>query len=363
MDFSHLLPLAERVLPVLGFLIAVTIVSELLSLAGVFDVAAHAAARLGRGSRLLLWLLLVALACASTIILSIDSTAVLLTPVAITVSRQVGMSPLPFAMTTLWLANTASLLLPVSNLTNLMALFRLEQAGQSARDYLAISWPASLAAIAGTVLCLAFFYRGDLRGRYTAAPRSEAHDVPLLVFSCAVALALAVSFVLGVRPWLASAIAAAALAAAAMLRDRKLLRGIQAPWVMALAVAALFVLFDAALRAGLRDVLIRATGSGESPLALFRLAGFSVLAANAVNNLPAYMALEAASLSPHRLMALLIGVNAGPLITPWASLATLLWLQRCRAAKVAVRKRTLAAQGAACALVSVGLAVLALVLA
>ena len=33
-------------------------------------------------------------------------------------------------------------------------------------------------------------------------------------------------------------------------------------------------------------------------------------------------------------MALLVGVNAGPLITPWASLATLLWLQRCRTAGI-----------------------------
>ena len=40
-------------------------------------------------------------------------------------------------------------------------------------------------------------------------------------------------------------------------------------------------------------------------------------------------------------MALLVGVNAGPLITPWASLATLLWLQRCRTAGIAVPWRWL----------------------
>jgi Na+/H+ antiporter NhaD/arsenite permease-like protein len=31
-----------------------------------------------------------------------------------------------------------------------------------------------------------------------------------------------------------------------------------------------------------------------------------------------------------QLLGLLIGVNVGPLVTPWASLATLLWFERCR---------------------------------
>ena len=39
------------------------------------------------------------------------------------------MPPRPFALTTLWIANTGSLLLPVSNLTNLFAVDRLEQVG------------------------------------------------------------------------------------------------------------------------------------------------------------------------------------------------------------------------------------------
>ncbi len=57
-----------------------------------------------------------------------------------------------------------------------------------------------------------------------------------------------------------------------------------------------------------------------------------------MNNLPAYLAGE--SVLPTgdgtRLLALLIGTNIGPLAAPWASLATLLWFERCRAAGVAV---------------------------
>ncbi len=47
------------------------------------------------------------------------------------------------------------------------------------------------------------------------------------------------------------------------------------------------------------------------------MAGAGLLGANLVDNLPAYLALEPVADSPLRLAALLIGVNAGPLITPW----------------------------------------------
>jgi len=56
--------------------------------------------------------------------------------------------------------------------------------------------------------------------------------------------------------------------------------------------------------------------------------------ANVLNNLPSYVAGEAAvPVANHeQLIGLLIGTNVGPLVVPWASLATLLWAQRCRAA-------------------------------
>ncbi|MCC3779731.1 ArsB/NhaD family transporter, partial [Streptomyces sp. UNOB3_S3] len=60
--------------------------------------------------------------------------------------------------------------------------------------------------------------------------------------------------------------------------------------------------------------------------------------ANALNNLPVYLAGESAvPVGNHdQLLALLIGTNVGPVITPWASLATLLWFERCHAQGVRV---------------------------
>lgn len=50
-------------------------------------------ARLGRHRAWVLWLGAAALAVASTVFLSLDTTAVLLTPVGLAIARQVGISP------------------------------------------------------------------------------------------------------------------------------------------------------------------------------------------------------------------------------------------------------------------------------
>jgi arsenical pump membrane protein len=66
--------------------------------------------------------------------------------------------------------------------------------------------------------------------------------------------------------------------------------------------------------------------------------------ANAVDNLPAYLALERVVPREH-LPGLLLGVDLGPLVTPWGSLATLLWAQRCRARGLEVSWARFAASG------------------
>jgi arsenical pump membrane protein len=59
-------------------------------------------------------------------------------------------------------------------------------------------------------------------------------------------------------------------------------------------------------------------------------------------------------------VAVLVGVNLGPLVTPWASLATLLWLDRCKARGVTISLPRFALLGLLGAVVCVPLAVAAL---
>jgi arsenical pump membrane protein len=71
------------------------VVAEIADGAGVFEVAGHWAARAAHGRTWLLWLLSVGLSCLSTIVFSLDTTSVLLTPVVIAVAVSFRLNPLP----------------------------------------------------------------------------------------------------------------------------------------------------------------------------------------------------------------------------------------------------------------------------
>ena len=81
-----------RVGPILAFLVCVTIVAELADGLGVFSALAQGAARLAQGSVLGLWLLIVGVAVTSTALLSLDTTAVLVTPVVLALARQLDLT-------------------------------------------------------------------------------------------------------------------------------------------------------------------------------------------------------------------------------------------------------------------------------
>jgi arsenical pump membrane protein len=56
-----------------------------------------------------------------------------------------------------------------------------------------------------------------------------------------------------------------------------------------------------------------------------RAAALGAVLSNAINNLPAYVAGEAVVTNSHQLLGLLIATNVSPLVTPWASLAIIIW--------------------------------------
>lgn len=334
-----------RAAPILVFLMGITVVAELADVAGVFESAATLSARAGRGSVRALWLLVVVLATATTALLSLDTTAVLLTPVVLALASRLGVAPWPFALATVWLANTASLLLPVSNLTNLLLVNKL---GWSVARYTGRMWLPALVAVAVTVAVLAVLLQGSLRGRYSPAHQVAIGDLVLFRLAVGICAVVGPLFVVGVPPWVVGTGGAVVLAVVFARRRPDALRWSLLPWRLVVITLVLFLVVGFFQQHGLSRLLSHLAGHDDSFGGLLRTAASGAVGANLVNNLPAYVALEpVAAASPDRLLALLIGTNLGPLITVWASLATLLWRERCRARGLQVKAVGFALAGAA----------------
>ena len=140
-----------RLLPVVGFLAAVLVLAQLCDDEGLFRAAgaAMAMARTANGNTRRLLAKVFVIGAVTTAVLSLDATVVLLTPVVLATTRALWVPARPHAFATAHLANTASLLLPVSNLTNLLAF---SAAGLTFLHFTAVMAPAWLAAVAIEIL-------------------------------------------------------------------------------------------------------------------------------------------------------------------------------------------------------------------
>jgi arsenical pump membrane protein len=362
---TGLLPVAQadatvrRILPILLFLATVLVLAELTANAGLFDMIAVRLATIGRGNYAALFGLCVAFAAVITITLNLDTTAVLLTPVMLALARKLKIPPLPLAMTTVWLANTASLLLPVSNLTNLLAANRVALAPAA---FAAQMGAAQAASIAVTMVFLWMFYWSQRKGRYELPPPYKPADRMLLWISAVACLFFICAILGGVELGVASASAAGVLVGAFAVRQRAALRPSLIPWRLPVFVTGLFLVVQTISLHLLGHVTSALIGASGDAIGTFRAAAAGAGLSNMLNNLPAYVASEAVVPAANhiQLLGLLIGTNVGPIITPWASLATLIWYERCRAEQVHVPLRKFVLTGAGLAVTGIAASVGAL---
>lgn len=345
--------LASRVLPVLVFLVALTVLAELADEVGVFDWAAHRLAAVSRGSTGLLVTAVVVLAVVVTVLLSLDTTAVLLTPAVVVVGEQVGLPTPPLAVLTLWLANTASLLLPVSNLTNLLA-WEGGRGGADAWAFLQHTWAPEVASVAATVVVFVALHGWRLPRRFAAPAPVAVADRVGFAAALTACLALGPLVVVGVPAWLAAAGLALPLLVVVGWRRRHVFRRPLVPWRPLLLATALFAVLAWTRDTTAAQHLAAAANHGGGWPGLLATAGVGAAVANAANNLPAFLALEPGTTgSTASLVALLVGVNCGPLVTLWGSMATILWRDRARPRGAALPIATLAWQGALVAAASI----------
>jgi arsenical pump membrane protein len=320
-----------RLGPTVGFLAALLVLADGCRRAGVFDALGAAMAfgsrRRAGGARSLLAMVFLA-AAGTTAVLSLDATIVLLTPIVFATAARLPTSPRPHVYACSHLANSASLLLPVSNLTNLLAFAASGVSFTRFAALMALPW---LVAIAAEWVVLSRVFADDLRqagapvdGRGT----EPAPDLPAfaLVVVALTLVGFGISSLVGIAPvWFATA-------GAVVLTVRRPPESVTAlvsaaePTFLAF-VLALGVVVSAAGNHGLSSVVDSLLPHGASLPALLGVAAVSAVLANLVNNLPATLIIVAvvSSSAPGAVLAMLIGVNVGPNLTYVGSLATLLW--------------------------------------
>ena len=320
----------RTLLPVVGFLAAVLVLSQLCADEGLFTAAGDVVARAcgGRPVRLLGGVF--AVAALTTAVLSLDATVVLLTPVVFATAARVGVRPRPHVYATAHLANSASLLLPVSNLTNLLAF---TASGLSFTRFAVLMAPAWLLAVGIEYAVFRRFFRADLAAAPADRPRSDRPPARVPAFTLVVVGLTLVGFVgcslAGVNPAWSALAGALALAVPALVRRKATVRGVAAATspLFCLFVLALGIVVKAVVDNGLNTAAGHLLPHGDGLLPLLAIAGLAALLANLINNLPAILALLpiVADSGPGAVLAALIGVNLGPNLSYVGSLATLLW--------------------------------------
>ena len=311
--------------PTVGFLAALLVLADGCRRAGMFEALGAGMALGSRGRPVRLLAMVFLAAAGTTAVLSLDATVVLLTPIVFVTAARLRTNARPHVYACSHLANSASLLLPVSNLTNLLAFRASGLSFARFGGLMALPW---LVALAIEWIVLRRSFAADLR---RSAPRSgralERPELPMFAL-VVVGLTLAgfvLSSLIGIAPvWIA-----AAGALVMMARERpapKELVGAAEPTFLVF-VLGLGVVVRAASQHGLSTAVDALLPHGTALPALLLVAVVSAAVANLLNNLPATLIIlpVAAASGSGAVLAMLVGVNVGPNLTYVGSLATLLW--------------------------------------
>src|SRR5579864_6325519 len=152
---------AEQAWPPFVLVAGLLLIGAVAAADGLFEATGARLARTRLGARGLL-LALLGLVAVLTAVLNLDTAVVFLTPVLVHAARQRALDERPFLYGSVFMANSASLLLPGSNLTNLLVL---QQEPIRGADFAVGMLPAWLVACTLTAAFLAIVFPLEPKGR------------------------------------------------------------------------------------------------------------------------------------------------------------------------------------------------------
>jgi len=335
--------IAIKGMDVLIFLFALMLLSSLLDKSGFFEWAAIWTIRWANGNGKTLYRNVFLLGMLTTALLSLDTTAIILTPIVLSFVKRLKLPALPFLIACAFIANTGSLLLPVSNLTNLLfqGAFKFSFTAFALR----MAVPQIVVVMLNYIL-FKFYFRNKLPTRFDMAELPEPYSVIVdkRYFLGAVAILIAVTIgyfvgsLYGIPPYIIAWIATAVLFCWGLWRKQvnlQVAKGIS--WSLFPFIVGLFIVIQGVENLGLGKIAVRGLLSiGHTPMLLQMLcASFgTAIGSNIVNNIPMALlsisVLNEAHTASTIQFAALIGCNIGPNLTVAGSLATMLVITSAR---------------------------------
>ncbi len=264
-----------------------------------------------------LYIALMVVVALVTAVLNLDTSVVFMTPVAIQAARSKGADETAFVFGTIFVSNSASLLLLGSNLTNLLVFSNRGISGATFVTHTAVPW---LAATAVTIAVVLAWRWRPLHHQPHATSKVRTHFTfgPGLIGAAFAVVAMIV--LSGPAPWV---FVAGVLCELIGPLWRHRVTALDA--VKAVSPITLLVLFVVAVGVGW---IARATNVSANLLVHTNVATTVVaatLASVVINNLPS-ASLFAAHAIAHP-FALLLGLDVGPNCAVTGALSSLLWIR------------------------------------
>ena len=283
---------------------------------GLFRLVGAWCARVPGGGVSLFLVTMLAVALV-TAVLNLDTSVVFMTPVALYAARAKGTDEKAFLYGTIFMSNSASLLLLGSNLTNLLIFARRPTLGSTFARHMVMPW---IAAVVVTIAVVAVWRWRPLRQEEKTPERSTTSFIfgPGVI---AVGVAVfAMLFLKSPAMWVflvgvVTEVYEIAVKKRTALRDAL---SVTNPWT-------LLLLFGVAVAVGWLARFSTLTTSLLRHASVAATIATSAIASLVINNLPA-----ASLFAAHRVAhpyALLLGLDLGPNILVTGALSSLLWIR------------------------------------
>jgi arsenical pump membrane protein len=284
---------------------------------GLFEAVGGRLARLPGGG-IALFAALMALVAAVTVVLNLDTSVVFLTPIVLHAARQRRVPETAFLYGAVFMSNSASLLLPGSNLTNLLVLAPAHTSGSV---FAAAMLPPWIAAVLVTAVVLVAWRWGELRSPGQASFELVALRPGLGLLGVVAAVVL----VLVLKDPALPVLFVGAATAGAQIALRRLELASARRAVNLLVLGGLFLF---AVTLGTLARVWGAPGRLVGSIGTWATAWLGAGTAALVNNLPAAVLLS--SSPPPHVQALLVGLDLGPNLVVTGALSAILWMRVAR---------------------------------